>query len=299
MKLFLFYAYSLLIFCGKNIYGVHIRNAIPSNNPYDTIVESRYSEYEPNYILTNFKQSYYGQVKFKISFKFDLVPTFQKDKFYFAYTQYAFWDVYQPSAPMRELDFTPTVFYEHMFNNGFQSKDWNFKDFSLKIGYLHQSNGQDGVLNRSIFKITGNGDMAFKKNIPGQNSFGLDAVAISLRTWIWNMVADENKEIAKYQGYGQLITTFNFDYHSKAATTHYRSYPVQVNNAFIPAKAGISNAFNLLLNPFIGHTHTQWVPYLIFQYWHGFGESLVNYDNRYYNYKALNEYRLGIQFRVY
>src|SRR5258708_6547076 len=72
-------------------------------------LQSRFSEYEPNYIISNFGQSYFGQVKFKISFKFDLKIKSEINKFYFGFTQIAFWDLYEQSAPMREFDLTPTL----------------------------------------------------------------------------------------------------------------------------------------------------------------------------------------------
>lgn len=107
-----------------------------------TYFRNRFSEYEPNYFISDFGQSYYGQVKFKISFKFDLTLPFEKNKAYFAYTQTAFWDLYGPSAPMRELDFTPTLFFEHDFYKQFSLKNWHFTVIDFKVGYLHQSDGQ-------------------------------------------------------------------------------------------------------------------------------------------------------------
>src|SRR5690242_19122832 len=114
---------------------------------------TRYSEYEPNYFLTNFGQDYYGQVKFKISFKYDLGIRDSVNKLFFAYSQFAFWDLYKSSAPMRELDFTPMLWYQRKINKFFGNNKWQIKPQYLRFGFLHQSNGQTDSLNRSLFKI--------------------------------------------------------------------------------------------------------------------------------------------------
>jgi len=269
---------------------------------------SRFSEYEPNYFTSNFGQNYYGQVKFKVSFKFDLDFGNKRDKLFFAYTQLAYWDLYKDSAPIRELDFTPTLYYERRFKsiNPAIGKSWHYSLFDVKGGFLHQSDGQPaGIYNRSIFKITANTDMEFARNTPTQDCLGLDVLDITIRTWIWRMVSPDNYNIADYQGYGQLITTWKFDYNRKSASTNSsnstlnRSYPIVINDVVTPAKAGISNELNISINPFIKVPHWGGFPYILLQYFHGYGENLINYDNRYTGGKALNEFRAGIQFRVF
>lgn len=275
-------------------------NTNKAKDTTNNYVKNRFSEYEPNYFISQLGSTYYGHVKFKISFKFDLSLPYTKNKAFFAFTQTAFWDLYGPSAPMRELDFTPTLFFEHDFYKESKLEKWHFEVTDFKIGYLHQSDGQPaGPLNRSIFKITGNTDLGFHRDIRGQSAFGLDVIDVSVRTWIWNMVDEQNKNIADYQGYGQLIGTLKFDYNNKSRTTGYRSYPFVINNVITPAKKGITNELNVFIDPFIGIRRAPWFPYLIVQYFHGYGENLINYDNRYNNFKALDEYRFGVLFRVY
>ena len=265
-----------------------------------THVKNRFSEYENNYFISQLGNTYYGHVKFKVSFKFDLSLPYRKNKAFFAFTQTAFWDLYGPSAPIRELDFTPVLFFEHDFEKEFDLGGSSFTVFDFKVGYLHQSDGQPtGPFNRSIFKIIGNTDMGFHRNIRGQSALALNVADISVRTWIWNMVDDQNKNIADYQGYGQLITTLKFDYSNKASTSNYGSYPIVINDVITPAKIAVSNELNVMFDPYIGVRGAPWFPYLIFQYFHGYGENLINYDNRYNKHKALDEYRFGVLFRVF
>src|SRR5579862_9814145 len=126
-------------------------------------VQSRFSEYEPNYIITNFGQQYFGQIKFKISFKFDLSIRSKRNKFYFALSQIDFWDFYEQSAPIREFDFTPVFFYEHRLNKALRLGDWSIKIDDYKIGYLHQSNGQAGPENRSFYNFIASSDIYFTR----------------------------------------------------------------------------------------------------------------------------------------
>jgi outer membrane phospholipase A len=92
------------------------------------------------------------------------------------------------------------------------------------------------------------------------------------------------------------VSTFRFDYGVK---NQYRPYQVEISDEFTPARAGITNELNLKVNPFIGHQSFDWMPYLFIQYFHGYGEGLLNYDNRNTNFKPLNLFRLGIEFRVF
>ena len=261
----------------------------------------RYSVYEPNYFLTNFGQNDFGQVKFKVSFKYDLgfnfdkwSKRFQKDGIYFAYTQTAFWDIYDYSAPMRDVNFSPLAYWQHQVYGKRKNHSKKFFLDNYKVGYLHKSNGQpNGANNRSIFQSFSHFNFIWSVNPNNSAGFKLVKADLNAYGWIWNMLADENKNIADYDGYGQLVTTLHFDYSNLAAN---QVYPLEISNVTIPAKHAISTVFNLIYDPFI-HS-LPWFPYLYMQYWHGYGESLLNYDNRYNGGKPENIFRMGVQFRV-
>ncbi len=253
-------------------------------------LQYRYSEYEPNYIISNFGKHDFGQLKFKISFKYNLFfKSNNGNKVFFAYTQFAFWDVYQPSAPMRELVYTPMLFYEYKLHPSSLSK---IKFENVKFGTLHQSNGKDGESNRSIFKGFVHSRISYRNN-SNSTSFRLKEINMNPQVWFWYLVTRENETIADYQGYGQLITNFNFDYGQSNGKT-----PIQLSNVLIPAKRGTSFVINLMVNPFKKTEKVPWVPNLYLQYWNGYGESLLNYDNRFNNYTRQSVFRAGIQFRI-
>jgi outer membrane phospholipase A len=265
----------------------------------DTVkdVPGRLTEYEPNYIVSNFTQNYFGQVKFQLSLKFDLNIRSEKNKLYFALTELVFWDMYRRSAPMKELDFKPILFYQHKLNRLYAVNDkWLFKISDYQVGFQHESNGQDGPSNRSLYKIIAGADFDFLRKEPVQFKFTLSRVSLSARAWAWTMVDPENSNIADYKGYGQLVSAFQFDYGEK---NKYRPYQLQIYDIFTPANAGITNELNLEFNPFIGHLDFDWIPYLHLQYFHGYGEGLLYYDNANTNHRPINLFRVGVEFRVF
>ena len=118
-------------------------------------------------------------------------------------------------------------------------------------------------------------------------------ISIDPQVWFWykDVMADENRNLADYQGYGKIVTTFNFDFLKIA---YDGVYPLAISNTLIPT-THTSTSFDLIINPFL--RKKSWFPYIYFQYWYGYGESLVNYDNRFYNYKPERVFRLGFLFR--
>jgi phospholipase A1/A2 len=276
---------------------IYTRPPIADPDTVKVNIPYRFSEYEPNYIVTNFGQNNYGQVKFKISLKFDLNIKSEKNKVYFGITQLAFWDLYEKSAPMKEIDFTPVLFYSHRLSKLYPvGNDWLFKIGDYQIGFLHGSNGQDGNTNRSYYKAFVNSDIDLIRREPQQLKFTLSRIKLTLKAWAWCWVDPENKNIRDYWGYGQLISAFQFDYGIK---NKFRPYQMEIYDVFTPAEAGLSNELNLEFNPFIGHLDFDWIPYLHLQFFHGYGEGLLYYNNSNTNYKPINVFRVGVQFRVF
>jgi outer membrane phospholipase A len=260
-------------------------------------IPTRLSEYEPNYLITNFTQNYFGQVKFQLSLKFDMNIKSEKNKLYFALSELVFWDLYRRSAPMKELDFKPVFFYEHRLNKLFAVNDkWLLKISNYRIGFQHESNGQDGPANRSLYKIIASSEVDLLRKQPEQLKFTLSRVNLTVRAWDWTMVDPENKDIADYKGYAQLIAALQFDYGVK---NKLRPYQLEIYDVFTPARAGITNELNVTINPFIGHLDFDWIPYLHLQLFHGYGEGMLYYNNSNTNYRPVNLFRLGLQFRVF
>lgn len=102
------------------------------------------SSYKMNYILplshTNKDLSgSKNEVKFQISIK---KPLFENvlglnEKYYLAYTQTSWWQLYRHSSPFRETSYQPEFFVDfplHLKNEHFNA---------LRLGFLHESNGKN------------------------------------------------------------------------------------------------------------------------------------------------------------
>jgi len=193
------------------------------------------------------------EVKFQLSFKVLLWEKIFWDNgdLYFAYTQLSFWQLYDKklSSPFRETNYEPEVFFKF---------DTDFNVFGLTnrfitLGFNHQSNGKSGDLSRSwnrVFAI-----------------FGADRgnFAIALKPWYRipeDDDDDDNPNIEKYLGYGELLGAYRLKGH--VFTFMLRNNLRQNNRGAVELGWSYPIATNLKLYA---------------QYFNGYGESLVDYDN--------------------
>ena len=98
------------------------------------------------------------------------------------YTQKAFWNVFQESLPMRDLNFNPGIGLGHLIihHNRYIGK-----------GYLmleHESNGKDSIFSRSWNKITLAAALLLDKNWE-----------VQFKTWIPIIDSDNNRDILRYK----------------------------------------------------------------------------------------------------
>ncbi len=205
------------------------------------------------------------EAKFQISFKVKLLEDIMnKDvDLWFGYTQLAFWQLYNSafSSPFRETDYEPELLLNFRTNYDFLG----MKGRIINIGLNHQSNGRSQPLSRSWNRIVAN--FGFEKN-----DFNL-----LLKTWYRipeNSSDDDNPDIERYMGYGELWGTYLWKKHRFSA---------MLRN-------------NLNANENRSAVQLDWsfpFPYLksdrvcgYIQYFNGYGESLIDYN--------ANSNRIGI-----
>jgi outer membrane phospholipase A len=139
------------------------------------------------------------QVRFRLGVRYrlgdlsDLVPSLRDDlqtQLYFAFTQDAFWNLYDESAPFYENNFAPEsyVYVRH--------RTW---PFGTTLGVKHQSNGRDGPLSRSWNRYYA----AFAFGEPRKNAFF--GTVTAWKTW---GIGDENPDIKDHLGRGELMIYF-------------------------------------------------------------------------------------------
>lgn len=118
----------------------------------DLINTSRLTFNEPMYFVAG-NSGGNSNAKFQLSFKYRIFQPDDPrshgliDNLYFAYTQFSLWDLQSPSAPFRDTNYRPSLYYflpDLGIQNGILSR------MAVATGLEHESNGRDGAQSRSI-----------------------------------------------------------------------------------------------------------------------------------------------------
>ncbi|MEA3231709.1 MAG: phospholipase A [Thermodesulfobacteriota bacterium] len=215
------------------------------------------------------------EVKFQVSLKFPVLFDLFGDNgdLFFAYTNRSFWQLYNSdiSAPFRETNHEPEFWLSF-------DTDWNFlgiKNRIVRLGAVHQSNGQSGNLSRSWNRI-------FAQFLFERNNF-----YFSLKPW-WRLPEDEeddnNPDIEDYLGYFEFQAIY------------------KVEKELLWQKWLKGSTFSLLWRNNLkfnddnrGATQLDWSFPLYrhlrgyAQWFNGYGESMIDYDSN------VNSFGIGLQ----
>lgn len=202
------------------------------------------------------------EAKFQISFKVKLWPDMMdKDvDLWFAYTQLSFWQLYNStfSSPFRETDYEPELFLNFRTNyKPFGLDLYGLRGRVVNIGLDHQSNGRSKPLSRSWNRIFTN--LGFEKG-----NFNL-----LLKGWYRipeSASDDDNPDIEKYMGYGELSGMYYWNKHRFGAMLR--------NNLRTGENRGAVQLDWSFPFPFIKNDRIS--GYI--QYFNGYGESLLDYN---------------------
>ncbi|WP_297813345.1 phospholipase A [uncultured Helicobacter sp.] len=202
------------------------------------------------------------ETKFQISIKKMLLnDLLTKDlDLYFAYTQQSFWQLYdnQDSRPFRESNYEPSLYLSYPLEK--YSLFFDRVDF----GYIHQSNGGDLSHSRSW-------DRLFAEGIYSYENF-----VMTLKAWYRipeKADKDDNPDITKYLGYGDLTLSYLWNKHLFSATLR--------NNLRKDNKGSILLDYSYPIYKNL---------YLYLQFFNGYGESLQEYNN------SINRFGIGFLF---
>lgn len=247
-----------------------------SSNAAPTIVRTfagRLSPHEPIYFI-------YGAddpaAKFQFSFKYRLLTIgdgsdeFTPSTLQFGFTQRSLWDIAGESSPFYDTSYLPEFMFESLAPRQAETNGW-FNFLGYQLGYRHESNGRDGTISRSLNNAYLRGVWAIGP---------LDNWHLLIIPEVFGYIGDlsNNPLIEDYRGNGQLRLVFgtndgpslkatlwagkNFDHHSYQLDL---SFPVKTR----------------LLD---------FETYLMIQYYNGYGESLLSYDD------VTETVRAGISF---
>jgi len=234
----------------------------PNVSRIDRAFSGHFAIHEPIYFIYGPKAP---AAKFQFSFKYRLTGEANQSSLlvpalrglYFAYTQRSLWDLDAKSSPFYDTSYMPELFYEWLAP-GKRGPDGNFHWLGLQTGYQHESNGKDGDDSRSLNTL-----YARVGFVVGPLT-GWHAI-ITPKAYYYLDVSDE---IAKYRGYGDLTVSLARNDSTQLSFTA-RAAQVKGKGS---TQIDLTQPVNI---PWINLN-----AYLHFQYFRGYGESLLNYNQR-------------------
>ena len=192
------------------------------------------------------------EAKFQLSIKMLLWDNIFENNgdLYGAYTQLSLWQIYNKSSPFRETNYEPELFLQF---------DTDFNIYGLRnrlfiVGINHQSNGQGGDFSRSWNRL-------FIEFVAERGNF-----VIGLKPWYRIPESDEdddNPDIDKYLGYGQLVGAYRWK-------KNVFSFTFRNNLRFNENKGSLEIGWSYPLTNNLR---------VYLQYYNGYGESLIDYNN--------------------
>lgn len=232
---------------GEEIYNPDSVREILDKQPY-------FSLFKDNYFIGGIPlgekiTSRNSDVKFQISISQRLTKSkLPFDSYLFLqYTQKTFWNVFQESLPMRDLNFNPGIGLGHLIirHNKYIGKSY--------VMIEHESNGKDSIDSRSWNKLTLATALMLNKNWE-----------VQFKGWIPVIDGKENDDILKYNGIFQVAA-------------NYRTDNKRLNLGVILTKRLTWLSFNtqLELSYKFNNRENQ---YLFVQYYNGYGENLLEYN---------------------
>jgi phospholipase A1 len=191
------------------------------------------------------------EVKYQFSFKAPIWKNIlhYRSSLFLAYTQLSYWQAYNHSAFFRESDYEPELFLANETNLYlFKRTHLNF----VNLGVSHQSNGYGSTLERSW-------NRAYMEAI-----FSGSDWMLNLKPWYIISKNDNNNDIAKFLGYGQILMSYKY---------HNQVFSLTVHNVLESGgkRAGAELDWSFPLTPYVKG-------YL--QIFNGYGQSLIEYNHR-------------------
>ena len=199
-----------------------------------------------------------AEAKFQLSVKVTLAQDLwlARDAVYFAFTLQSWWQVYnlRNSQPIRENNYEPEFLY--LWATDLRVLGWTLS--VLGVGLSHQSNGRAYEFSRSWNRLFG--VVAVERN----------RWLVALRPWFRipeptrdspnDLFGDENPDILRYLGHGELYLIFHPGRHEMTAMIR--------DNLRWPNRGALQLEWSFP----VGRVHG----YL--QYFVGYGESLIDYN---------------------
>lgn len=236
-----------------------VAHAAPPESAFDKF-RNAVSPYEPIYLVMGNKDG--RNARYQVSFKYRLFSpsepgnTSFKNHLYLGYTQTGLWDLHGDSYPFVDTSFKPSLFWRKDAILQSQDKHWFL---GMAAGIEHESNGKGGDDSRSLnyvylqpelnYRFSGGSTLTFGPRIKGYFD------------------ESENSDYRRYAGYVDWKIRWAQD-KGLMLTGLYRHGSKNYNMTQIDA------AWPLRRTPLNMNG------YLHLQYFNGYGETMLGYDQR-------------------
>lgn len=219
--------------------------------------QSKFSFHKPMYVVGG-----ENDLKLQFSFKYRLT---QKLPVFFAYTQLMFWDIYKQSKPFRDINYHPEVFYRLI-----EKDDRSFR--TLDIGYIHSSNGKDQMESRSLDR--------FFLRANYHTSFGRHLLDFTLMAYHITNEDSTNENIRDNIGYWELLVMFsNILIHDE------QNLDLELR-LFAGEEGYDLDRGGVMAGLIYNFGSKNFNPSLYVQYYRGYAENLLEYDQKSEEYRA-------------
>ena len=194
---------------------------------------------------TNGHQALDSETEFQFSIKYDYAANLlgANEIYSIGYTQVSFWQLYATSAYFRETNYNPEAFITLPISLEYLK--------ALRVSFAHQSNGRGGAEERSW-------------NFVSASAYFQTAFFFTeLRFWHNVFSLEYNTDLMHYLGYGEIELIFPYKQHIlklKSRNTFSDKRATEVNYSY----------------PLFGSKDL----FLYLKGFSGYGESLIDYDNR-------------------
>jgi len=231
-----------------------------SSNDPNRQDEGRLSFHEPMFAVLG--RGIEANAQFQLSFKLRLYEPADKTSrrlahnLYFSYTQASFWDLASESKPFVDTRYVPGLFY-YVPNTA-----WRLGGNAVGIatGLEHESNGRDGTDSRSI-------DTVFVRPYFTFGDASAFHVTFSPKLYGY-LEKSDNPDISDYRGYGDYRFTYGKNNHWQIAWVLRKGTLSDVGSSDLQVTYPLNRMFPGVAG------------YLMVQYFTGYGETLLNYNQR-------------------
>lgn len=214
------------------------------------IPASYYHQRPTSYVSGTTFRNVEVEVQFSVKYKFIDNLFGMGGKYYVAYSQHSFWQLYAKSKPFRENIYNPELFARYKLS-GLQSIYLN----TLQVGYEHMSNGQfntNGVTinNHPIGNLSRSIDTLY-------TLFGFDKENWhgELKFWVPITSLDDNPELMDYMGYSSISISHEYERQIISAKLRGNMFShkgsVEVSYAF-----PVGKSVNLYIKGYSGYVDT-------------------------------------------